>query len=344
MSLNSREIDVINIIVQAYIQHAAPVGSRYVAKQSGLDLSPASMRNIMADLTDKGYLTQPYTSAGRIPTQKAFRFYVDSMLKPGPLSSEQQKSIREYLTQSGLQFSDILEQTSKLISSQASQVGMAVAPQKDLVRWQQIDFVLIRPGLVLAVLVFQGGIIQNKLLHVEEKLTADDLVKYSNYLNESFQGRTIIEVKKKILEQMQEAKSRFNELYSKALGLAKETFSQESEPEIFLQGTLHVLERLDSKDLSSMRELLEFLEQRSELLGLLEKISQSSQGLSIVFGTEFYGPELGEWGLISSPYQVRGQTLGMVGTIGPIHMDYSRLVPMVDYIAKMLSEILETRF
>ncbi|MFW6177498.1 MAG: heat-inducible transcriptional repressor HrcA [Desulfohalobiaceae bacterium] len=344
MSLNSREIDVVNIIVQAYIQHAVPVGSRYVAKQSGLGLSPASMRNVMADLTDKGYLTQPYTSAGRIPTQKAFRFYVDSMLKPGPLSSEQQKSIREYLTQAGLQFSDILEQTSKLISAQASQVGMAVAPQKDLVRWQQIDFVLIRPGLVLAVLVFQGGIIQNKLLKVEEKLTADDLVKFSNYLNESFQGRTILEVKSKILEQMQEARSRFNELYSKALRLAREAFSQESEPEIFLEGTVQVLDRLDNKELSSMRELLEFLEQRSELLELLEKISQSSEGLSIVFGKEFYGPELGEWGLISSPYQVRGQTLGMVGTIGPIHMDYSRLVPMVDYIAKMLSEILETRF
>ncbi len=344
MSLNFREIDVINIIVQAYIQHATSVGSRYVARQSGLGLSPASMRNIMADLTEKGYLTQPYTSAGRIPTQKAFRFYVDSMLKPGPLSKAKQGKIREYLTQAGLHFSDILEQTSKLISTQASQVGMAVAPQRDMVRWQQIDFVLVRPGLVLAVLVFQGGIVQNKLFSVEEKLGTEDLIKFSNYLNQSFQGQTIFEVKKRILEQMQEAKNQFNALYAKALRLAKDTCNQDSEPEIFLEGTLHVLDRLDNKDLSSMRELLEFLEQRSELLKLLEGISRNTGGLSIVFGTEFYGPELGEWGMISSPYQVRGQTLGVVGTIGPIRMDYSKLVPMVDCIAKMLSEILETRF
>lgn len=344
MSLNFREIDVVNIIVQAYIKHATPVGSRYVARQSGLGLSPASMRNIMADLTEKGYLTQPYTSAGRIPTQKAFRFYVDSMLKPGPLSKAKQRKIREHLTQAGLHFSDILEQTSKLISAQASQVGMAVAPQKDMVRWQQIDFVLVRPGLVLAVLVFQGGIVQNKLLSVEEKLGTEDLIKFSNYLNQSFQGQTIFEVKKRILEQMQEAKNQFNELYAKALHLAKDACNQNSEPEIFLEGTLHVLDRLDSKDLSSMRELLEFLEQRSELLELLEGISRNTGGLSIVFGTEFYGPELGEWGMISSPYQVRGQTLGVVGTIGPIYMDYIKLVPMVDCIAKMLSEILETRF
>ncbi len=343
MSLNEREIEVLKIIVQVYIENASPVGSRYVAKKSKLNLSPASMRNIMYDLTEKGYLVQPHTSAGRVPTEEAIRFYVDSLLKPGPLPDKLRKKINEYLVKAGLEFSAILGQTSKLISSQSSQLGMVVAPQKNFVRWHQIDFILIRPGLVMAVLVFQGGIVQNKLLTVDEKIKSDDLIKYSNYLNEKFQGQTLFEVRQQVIREMQDAQTQFNALYYKALNLAQAAFNSKNDREIFLEGTLNVLDRLESTDVSSMRELLEFLEQRSELLELLDKVTQV-EGLTIAFGKEFYGPQLGEWGIISSPYSVKGEPLGIVGTIGPIYMNYSKLVPMVDYVAKMLSEILETRF
>jgi heat-inducible transcriptional repressor len=342
MSLREREVDVLKIIVQAYIEHAAPVGSRYVAKQSRLNLSPASMRNIMADLTEKGYLVQPHTSAGRVPTEQAFRFYVNSVLKPRALPRQWRQAIRESLSDAGLAFSDVLEQTSKLISNQSRQVGMAVAPGVNFIRWHKIDFVLVRPGLVMAILIFQGGIVQHKLISVDEKLGSDDLIKYGNFLNEKFQGCTLFDVKQQILREMQEAETRFNELYSKALSLARETFDVPGDREIFLEGTLNVLGSLEGTDISSMRDLLEFLQQRSDLLDLLDQISQT-EGLTVTFGKEFYGPELGEWGIISSPYKVQGETVGVIGTLGPIHMDYSKLVPMVDYIARMLSQILETR-
>ncbi len=343
MSLESREKQVISIVVMAYIETALPIGSRYVAKKSDLNLSPATIRNIMADLTEKGYLTQPYTSAGRVPTDKAFRFYVDNILKPSLPSEARQREIRKNIANAGLNLSDILEQTSRLISCQSSQVGMAVAPEKDYVRWRQIDFVLIRPGLVMAVLVYQGGIVHNTLLSVDTKLTSDDLVKYSNYLNDKFQGQTMFEVKKQMLLEMEKAQNEFNALYAKALSLAQAAFTQKEEREIFVEGKLHVLNQLDGKDISSMRDILEFLEKSSELLDLLDKISQSKE-LTVSFGTEVFGPEFGEWGIISSPYQVKGKPLGIIGTIGPIHMDYSKLVPMVDCVAKMLSEILESRF
>ncbi len=343
MSLTPREAEVLNIIVESYIENALPVGSRYVAKQSRLSLSPASMRNIMADLSDKGYLMQPHTSAGRIPTDKGFRYYVDTMVRPDLLPENLQQKIKEYLNQAGLEFSDILEHTSKLISSQSSLVGMAVAPQMHFVRWQQIDFVYIRSGVVMAILIFQGGIVQHKLLSVDEKVTADDLVKYRNYLNERFQGHTLYDVKQTVLREMQEAQNEFNQLYSKALSLARAACSDQEERQVYVDGTLNVWDQLDGKDLESMRELLEFLEQRSELFELLDKISQR-EGLTITFGKEVSGSKLGEWSIISSPYRVRGEPLGVIGTIGPIHMDYSRLVPMVDYIARMLSEILESRF
>jgi len=343
MSFNPREIEVLNIIVQAYIQTASPIGSRYVAKQSSLNLSPATMRNIMADLTEKGFLMQPHTSAGRIPTQKAFRYYVDSVLKPSSLPEPIRRSLRQGLERASLDYPNILEQVSKLISSEASQVGMALAPQQDFVRWHRIDFVLVRPGLVMAILIFQGGIVQNRLIAVDDKVSSDDLIRYSNFLNDTFQGYTLFEVRQTIIKEMQEAEDAFNALYSKAFSLAEAATGSTSERQLFLDGTLNVLERLDDIDMSSMRELLEFLEHRSELLQLLEKVSEG-ESLTVVFGSEFYGPELGEWGIISSPYRVRGETLGVVGTIGPINMDYPKLVPMVDYIAKMLTEILESRF
>jgi heat-inducible transcriptional repressor len=333
----------VRIIVQAYIEHAAPVGSRYVAKQSTLKLSAASMRNIMADLTEKGYLHQPYTSAGRVPTDKAFRFYVDTVLSPALLPENTQQDIKEALGQAGLEFSNILEHASKLISAQSSQVGVAVAPKRSMIRLKRIDLVLVRTGLVMAIAIFNGGVVHNKLLPVEPKVTGDDLIKYANYLNEKFQDRTIEEIKRDILQEMEQAETRFNALYAKALSLARDAFANNNDREVFLDGTLNVLDHLEGKDVSSMRDLLEFLEHRSSLLELVDKLA-SNEGLIVTFGTEFYGPELGQWGLISSPYQVQGQKLGVVGTIGPIHMDYSRLMPMVDTIAKMLSDLLESRF
>lgn len=343
MTLTAREIEVLRIIVQAYIDHAAPVGSRYVAKQSTLKLSAASMRNIMADLTEKGYLHQPYTSAGRVPTEKAFRFYVDTVLSPALLPESTRQDMKEALVQAGLEFSDILENTSKLISAQSSQVGMAVAPKRSMIRLQRIDLIQVRAGLVMAIAIFDGGVVHNKLLPVEARVTPDDLVKYANYLNDKFRGRTIEEIKRDILQEMEQAETKFNALYGRALSLAQEAFENKNDREVFLEGTLNVLDHLEGKDISSMRELLEFLEHRSAILELVDKLAQS-EGLIVTFGTEFYGPELGQWGLISSPYQVQGQKVGMVGTIGPIHMDYSRLMPMVDTIAKMLSDLLESRF
>ncbi len=344
MSLDPRQIEVLGIIIHAFIESATPVGSRYVAKKSTLSLSPASMRNIMADLTEMGYLTQPHTSAGRIPTSKAFRYYMESIFKPAMLSPRNRETIKDSLSEAGLGFTDVLEHASKLISNQSSQVGMAVAPRRSTVRFHQIDFVLVRPGLVMAIMILQGGIVQNRLLAVEEKIGTDELIKFSNYLNDKFQGRTLLEVKKKIIDEMKQAENQFNAMYFRALDLARNAVNTpQSDREIFVEGMINVLNRGEQVDFASMRELLEFLEQRSNLLGILDRISET-QGLIVSFGTEFYGPELEGWSLISSPYTYKGQPLGLVGTIGPIHMDYTKMVPMVDYVAKMLTDILETRF
>lgn len=343
MTLTPREIDVLNIIVESYIQNASPVGSRFVAKRSSLNLSPASMRNIMADLTEKGYLAQPHTSAGRIPTDRAFRYYVDTLLQPDIPPEKLQESIREYLSQAGLELSGILEKTSKLISDQSSLLGVAVAPQSSEVRWKHIDFVRVSSGLVMAVLVFEGGMVQHKLLEVQERVGPEDLEKYRNVLNEQFRGMSLFEVKQRILSQMEVARREFNKLYERALNLAREACGEEEqERQVYVDGTVKVWDRMDSKDLESMRELLEFLEHRSDLMDILDQLSRT-KGMTVIFGSQITGRNLSEWSIISSPYGIHDRTLGVVGTIGPVHMDYSRLVPLVDYIAKMLNQILESR-
>jgi len=344
VDLTPRELAVLAIIVEGYIENATPIGSRYVAKKSSLNLSPATMRNVMADLTDKGYLKQPHTSAGRVPTEKGLRFYVNYVLRPEPLSEEKQK-IRAYFKHTmGYELSDILEMTSKFISEETRLLGVAVSPQISFMKWKQIDFVLVRPGLVMAILVFEGGIVHNRIVSCENsKITSDDLLKFSNFLNEKFKGQILYEVKKSILKEMEEAKKKFNVLYYNALRLAKHTCEAEDDREIYVEGAFKVIDHIDPKDVERMKSLLEFLEKRSELLKILDKIGEG-EGIFITFGKEVFGSDLEEWSIISSPYGVKGESLGIIGTIGPIHMDYSKLIPMVDYMAKMLSEILEARF
>ena len=344
MNLKQREIEVIKTIVQTYIEQGVPVGSRYVAKHSRLKLSPASIRNIMADLTDKGYLEQPYTSAGRMPTAKAFRFYVDDVLNVSPLSDVEKKNIVNYLGSAGLELPEILKQASKLISSLSHQVSMVLAPQQNLARWHRIDFIPIRTGLVMTILVVQGGVVRNKLVTVDEHVTQDDLIKYSNYLNDRFEGKTLQEVRTEIVQEMHNAQQEFNALYQKALDLAHAAFEQKNNKrEIFVEGTVHMFDQLANTDVSSMRDLLKFLEERSELLQILDKVSEE-EGPTVTLGNELPHEDLVDWSMICSSYSGESENLGVVGIIGPIRMNYAKVVPVVDFTARILTEMFKTRF
>ncbi len=343
MQLTEREQEILQTIVQEYIASAEPVGSRTVAKHSRLRLSPASMRNIMADLTEKGYLEQPHTSAGRIPSDIAFRFYVDSLLKLDPLSEQEQQAIASFLSRAGLELSDILRQASKLLSSFSQQVSMVLAPQQGVARWHQIDFILVRAGLVMAIMVFQGGLVQNKLVEVDKATSPDDLIRFSNYLNETFRGHTLSQVRRAVLREIRHTRRRFNALYRKAYSLMHQTLRTEGQPELFVDGTLHILNQPEFADMASMRELLEILEERSRLLELLDKVS-TRQGATVVLGKELDWGEHKPWSMISSPYHSEDSTLGVVGIFGPMRMDYAKVLPVVDFTARILSQMLKNRF
>jgi len=338
--LQEREIQVLTTIVEEYIQAAAPMGSRVVARKSGLNLSPASIRNTMADLTDKGFLEQPHTSAGRIPSASAFRFYLDKILQTPSLAEADKSLILSYMDQSGLEVADVLRQASKLISKFSRQVSMVLAPALEDAHWRSIDFILVRTGLVMAVLVIEGGIVQNRLVQVDENVTTDDLIKYSNYLNHQFKGMSLIEVRSQVLSELEKAGRRANRLYRKALKIARDAFSQSPERDFFVEGTLNILDQPEFSDLKSMRELLSLLEERSTLLDLLGH-SLTEGGVKILLGPEATVENLSDVGMVTSPYGGLNQTTGVLGVIGPLRMDYAKVVPLVDFTAKVLTQMLQ---
>ncbi|WP_028575453.1 heat-inducible transcriptional repressor HrcA [Desulfonatronovibrio hydrogenovorans] len=338
MALDQRQTDILLTIVKNYILTGQPVGSRTVAKDSSLSLSPASIRNIMADLTDAGYIEQPHTSAGRIPTAHGLRYYLDSNLEVEPVSPEVREKIKSSLTSVGPDLSQTLSQTCKILSSLSNQISLVITPDHQAIRWQRIDFVLLRPGLIMSILVMEGGLIRNKVISVDKEISADDLVKFGNYLNEHYQGKTLHYVRSSVLAQMKNARIQFEGLYEKALKLAHESFD-DSGRQVYMEGTHYVFQGSDSADINKMRELFRMLEEKSKLLKLLDKTIES-KNISVILGQEEKWDELSDFTVISSPYSLGGSNIGAVSIIGPTRMNYSKIIPAVDLTAKILSQLL----
>jgi len=341
--LIQRELEVLTAIVEDYIAKAQPVGSRTISKGAAVRLSPASIRNTMADLTDKGYLEQPHTSAGRIPTAKAFRLYLDQVMRLRPLPGAVKQMMAASLGQAGLEIDDILRHASRVLSLVSKQVCMVLGPRHSLARWRQIDFVLLRPGLVMAILVLQGGLVQKRVVTVDDSITADDLVHFGNYLNHHFQDLTVSEVRLRIIAEMAAAERELSNLTGRALVLALDTFPPSEAPEMFVEGTLNMLSQPDFSDVGIMREVLKALEDRTRLLEVLDKTMDEYRTV-VVLGEEAQAGDLPGCGLVSSPYGGQGAPMGAVSVIGPLRMDYAEVVPLVNYTAQLITAMLGKHF
>ncbi|SDN58659.1 heat-inducible transcription repressor HrcA [Desulfonauticus submarinus] len=336
--LTPREQEVLNTIVINFLKTKNPIGSRTVAKRSTLNLSAASIRNIMADLSEKGYLRQPHTSAGRVPTGKAIRLYITKLFTPAPFSHQEKKQIENKLKQNMPDLEKTLSSASKLLSSVSEQVSLVLSPQKKLTHWKQIDFMWIKPGLVLSILVLEEGLVQNKIIQVNKDITKDDLIKFSNFLNEKFKGLPLYIVRQKILEEMQQAHAKFENLYQKAMQVAQKTFDDNNR-KVFVEGTINILDKEQIKDIQTMKELFHFLEEKSRLLEILDKTIEEN-GLSILIGEEDL-ESLEDYSVVSCPYSIKDEAYGVVSVIGPIYMNYPKIIPRVDLISKVLTEIFQ---
>ncbi|MGE4441502.1 MAG: heat-inducible transcriptional repressor HrcA [Desulfomicrobium sp.] len=338
MILSKRETAVLSAVVEAYVETAQPVSSQSLAAAQGL--SPASLRATMAALTEKEYLRQPHASAGRIPTVAGFRYYLDQVLQLGPLPRRVQSRLHEHIQPGEGDLTQVLRRAARALSSLTHQVCVVMAPRQDLARWRQIDFILLRPGMIMAVLVMQGGLISNRLVQMDENLGADDLVRYGNYLNSLFEGRTTQEVRGEIERQLAGARKTLD-AYRRAWELAAQALSEEEQPEVFVGGTSHLTDQPEFTELETIQELLRLIEERSRLLELLDKTS-ASQSVSVSLTQDM--PGLAACSLVASPYSAFSSNHGTLAVLGPVRMNYARIVPMVDFAAQILSQCLKSRF
>jgi heat-inducible transcriptional repressor len=337
--LTERSRHILEAIVEDYILSAEPVGSRTISRRHDFSLSPASVRNVMADLEEMGFLTSPHTSAGRVPTDKAYRFYVDSLVGLNRIAREEREEIRKRCSVTGRDIGEVLKETSRLLSSISHYMGIVVAPRFTANVFRHIEFLKLGGKRLLAIFVTQNGTVQNKIIETDKELQFTDLSRMSNYLNDLLKGLTISQVKKKILEEMQEEKIRYDALLASALKLSQQTM-ESADAEIFIEGQANIFEQPEFADVAKIKEMIRAFEEKGQLLALLERC-MVAEGVQIFIGSESHLNRMSGMSLVTSTYITGKNTLGILGVIGPTRMGYAKVIPIVEYTARQVSRLLE---
>ena len=340
-TLPDRSQKILEAIIEEYIATAQPVGSKALTQNHGIKLSPASVRNVMAELEELGYLVSPHTSAGRIPTEKGYRFYVDTLLQVNDLNSRQKNQIELQYRQHGLQMTDMLREASRTLSSISHYTGLVMVPRLKVTIFRHIEFVRLSPRQILAVFVTQSGLVQNKLIETDEELTPRDLEQITNYLNHTMTGLSIQEVRARIVTEMTQEKALYDHLLRRAFALSSAALVDESTGDIIIEGTSYFLEQPEFSDLKCMKRIVQTFEQKSILVDLLDR-GLDAEGVQVIIGSETKYSELADCSLITAAYSGKRGTLGTLGIIGPNRMPYSTIIPIVDYTASLISSLLDT--
>jgi heat-inducible transcriptional repressor len=344
--LTQRAQSILAAVIANYIKTAEPVGSKTVARRDDIEVSPATIRNVMAELEELGYLTQPHASAGRIPTSDGLRFYVDSILEVRELDESIKHKLRLALptdeAASHLDISELLKATGKALSGLSQQVAVVSAPHPDQEVLRQIEFILLDSGLILVVIVTRAGAVQNRIIEADTALRQEDLDKFSRYLSDLMANLTLTEVKKRLASEMAREKMRFDKVLGQALNLSQQALTYEVQNDIIIEGQTKLMEAPEFNDVARLRQIFAAFEEKSTILGLLEK-SLLAQGVRIFIGSDSQEEYMEGLSAITSSYGTSNTPVGALGVIGPTRMNYSKVIPIVDYTAKLISRLLDQR-
>lgn len=339
--LNERSREVFRLIVEAYCETGEPVGSRTLSRQISEKLSPATIRNVMADLEDAGLLFSPHTSAGRLPTEAGLRMFVDGILEVGNLSEEERTSIQERFAGSSASVDQLLEDATAGLAGLTGFASIVYAPKTDS-PLKHIEFVSLSPGRVLVVLVTENGMVENRLMNVPVTLPPSALVEATNYLSARLVGRTLEEAHKEIMIELDQHRAQLDELTQKVVESGLATWSGDSPSEsdqgtLIVRGQAKLLEDVTAlTDLEHIRTLFEALETKNEVLKLLT-LADDAEGVQIFIGADNQLFNLAGCSMIVGPYRNdTNKIIGAIGVIGPTRMNYARIIPMVDYTAKLI--------
>jgi len=343
--LSERSKKILYAVVQSYINYPDPVGSRIVTKRYSLGLSPATIRNIMADLEEMGYLIQPHTSAGRVPTDLGYRFYVDSLVNEGDLNSNIEIEIlqglyrRLEILKNNIEL--LLSETTKSLSLLSHYLGVAMSPTPDMTTLRKINLLKYNADKVAVVLFTDEGNIKNKIIAVDSEISQKDLNRIATYLNSEFSGYTFDEIRIKLVKEMAKEKTRCDYLISKAMRICREALCFPLN-ELFVSGLSEVLDLPDFSDLKTIRELSKAVEDKHNIIKLLDKMSET-EGVQILIGSENEQDQMRRLSLVASPCREGGRPVGVVGIIGPTRMNYSKAIYIVENTAKFISRMITGR-
>jgi heat-inducible transcriptional repressor len=339
--LNDRSREIFRHIVEAYVETGAPVGSRTLSRKMGMSLSPATIRNVMADLEEVGLLFAPHTSAGRLPTEMGLSLFVHGLLEHGNLSQEEQRRIEAQCSAEGRGFGEVLEEAGSVLSQLSRCAGLVVAPKMDE-PLRHIEFVSLGPGRALVVMVTDSGKVENRVIDVPVGLPPSSLVQASNFLTARLVGRTLGEAQSLIGQELKEKKAQLDDLTAKLVesGLATWSGGGERGGALIVRGQAQLLEEVTAiEDLERVRQLFAALEARETLLRLLN-LTEEADGVQIYIGAENELFGVAGCSMVVAPYQnSQQQIVGAIGVIGPTRMDYARIIPMVDYTAKIVGRL-----
>ncbi|HEV7632883.1 MAG TPA: heat-inducible transcriptional repressor HrcA [Steroidobacteraceae bacterium] len=342
--LGERAQQLLKVLVESYIRDGQPVGSRSLSRDSGMNLSSATIRNVMADLEESGFVTSPHTSAGRVPTPKGYRFFVDTLLRVQPLEAAAADDIRRRLNRNE-DSRTLVGAASQLLSSVTQMAGLVTMPTTQTASVTHIEFLPLSENRVLAILVFDDREVQNRVLQLERHYTPEELRRAAVVLNEQFRGRTLDEVRQNLLLQLSETRERLNQVMIDAISVAQQLFPERSERssiEYVIAGETNLMGFAELSSVEKLKRLFEAFNEKRDLINLLD-LSLRGQGVQIFIGQESGYQILDDCSVVTAPYSSDNGAVGVIGVIGPTRMAYERVIPVVDLTAKLLGAALNSR-
>jgi len=342
--VSDRARHLLKVLVERYIREGQPVGSRTLSRDSGLDLSPATIRNVMSDLEEMGLVAAPHTSAGRVPTPKGIRLFVDALIKVQPMTDAEIRRLQAEMDAVRTGDGDIVGSASNILSALTRMAGVVTMPRRSQAALRQVEFLPLSDKRILAILVIDEKEVQNRILQMDRDYSADELRVAANYLNEQFGGQSLTSVREKLLSELANTRETMNSMMQEAIALARQAFETVDEPDqgFVLAGETNLMQFAELSNVERLRSLFEAFARQRDILHLLDKCL-AAESLQIFIGEESGYHMLESVSVVASPYSVEGEVVGVLGVIGPTRMAYDRIIPIVDITARLLGSALHSR-
>ncbi len=341
IDLNERSLHLLKNLVERYIQDGQPVGSRVLSKDSDINLSPATIRNVMADLDDLGLIHSPHTSAGRVPTVKGYRFFVDSLLTVKPLESDAVDQLSHELADAE-NADQVVSRASKMLSEVTKMAGVVTLPKQDVLCLRHIEFLPLSNTRVLVIFVTNEQEVHNKIIHTSKQFSEAELVQAANYLNSVYSGRSLSAVRQAVFDEFQQDQQRMNQGMIDAVNMAQQAFEQKPAEDYILTGETNLMGFNELSDMGHLKQLFEAFSQKQGVIHILDQCLMAD-GVQIYIGEESGYQAFEQCSLVTSSYSINDETVGVLGVIGPTRMAYEKVIPFVDVTAKLLSSALNLK-